>query len=115
MVDITKESNPVSVETFQAPEEKYVKPGVRFGPHQPFEDVSVKNNLIYGSWFSAGLRIIDVSNPYRLNEAGHFVPPPMEGQTSVQTNDVYVDDRDLIYIIDRLGAGMDILRYKKNG
>lgn len=113
MIDISKESNPVSVETFQAPEKNYVKPDARFGPHQPFEDVSVKNNLIYAAWFSAGLRIIDISNPYKLREVGYFVPPTPKGQTAVQTNDVYVDDRDLIYIIDRLGAGLDILKYIK--
>jgi len=29
----------------------------------------------------------------------------------IQTNDVFVDDRGLVYIIDRLHGGLDILEY----
>ena len=31
----------------------------------------------------------------------------------IQTNDVYVDDREMIYIIDRYNGGLDILEYEK--
>jgi hypothetical protein len=41
---------------------------------------SVHNNVVvggleYASWFSDGVRIVDVSDPTRPQEVGHFVPP----------------------------------------
>ena len=63
------------------------------------------------AWFSAGLRIINIANPYRPEEDGYFIPSTPESQETIQTNDAFVDDRGLIYIIDRLGIGLDILEY----
>jgi hypothetical protein len=111
VVDITVETKPVSVSTFFVPEKDFGRIEARFGPHQPFEDVDATENLIYAAWFSAGIRIINIANPYRPEEVGHFIPPTPEGQESIQTNDVFVDDRGFIYIIDRLGRGLDILEY----
>jgi len=39
---------------------------------------------------------------------GHYVPEPVEGFDCPQSNDVFVDERDLIYLIDRHN-GLDIL------
>jgi hypothetical protein len=111
MVDISTETNPVPVATFQVPEENFNLTKGRFGPHQPYEDVRVKDNLIYASWFSAGLRVINITNPYNPIEVGYYIPPKPENQEMIQTNDVFVDDRGLIYIIDRLERGLDILEY----
>ena len=110
VVDVTSEANPVPVSTFQVPVEGFDTRGGRFGPHQPHEDVHVKGDLIYAAWFSAGLRIINIADPYRPVEVGYFIPEP-KGQVMVQTNDVFVDDRGLIYIIDRLEGGLDILKH----
>lgn len=109
MVDISVEENPVSVSTFQVPVDGFDLELDRFGPHQPHEDIDPKDNLIYASWFGAGLRVIDISNPYHPAEVGYYLPPVPDGQKMIQTNDVFVDDRDMIYIIDRLHGGLDIL------
>lgn len=111
VVDVTEETNPVSVATFPAPSKGLRNIVGRFGPHQPYEDVNAEENLIYAAWFSAGLRIFDVSNPYRPSEVGYYVPPTPRGQEAIQTNDVFVDDRGLIYIIDRFNGGLEILEY----
>ena len=110
VIDITAEENPVSVATFDVPVENPDKIDEMFGPHQPFEDVHLKDNLVYASWFGGGLRIVDVSNPYQPVEVGHFLPK-CDSQKMVQTNDVFVDDRGLIYTIDRLERGLDILEF----
>jgi len=110
MIDITSETNPVPVATFQVPVEGFNVTEGRFGPHQPYEDVHVRGDLIYAAWFSAGLRVIDIANPYRPEEVGYFIPEP-KGREMIQTNDVFVDDRGCIYIIDRLEGGLDILKY----
>jgi hypothetical protein len=111
MVDITAEENPVPVSTFQVPVEGSSATEGRFGPHQPHEDLSFKDDLIYASWFGGGLRVVSVADPYRPEEVGYYIPPTPKGQTMIQTNDVFVDDRGLVYIIDRLHGGLDILEY----
>jgi hypothetical protein len=111
IVDITCETNPVPVSTFQVPVEGFNLDKERIGPHQPHEDLQIKNNLVYASWFGGGLRIIDVSDPYSPIEVGYYLPSTPIGQSMIQTNDVFVDDRDLIYIIDRINGGLDILEY----
>jgi hypothetical protein len=42
-------------------------------------------------------------------EGVYFIPEP-KGQGMVHTNDVFVYDKGLIYIRDRLEGGLDILR-----
>jgi hypothetical protein len=111
MIDVTTEENPVPVATFQVPVEGFSTTEGRFGPHQPYEDLLLKDNLVYASWFGGGLRIVNINNPYRPHEVGYYIPPTPKGQTMIQTNDVFVDDRGLIYTIDRLNGGLDILEY----
>jgi hypothetical protein len=43
-------------------------------------------------------------------EVGHYMPEPAAGQSSPQSNDVDVDERGLIYLLDR-NVGVDILEY----
>jgi len=107
--DITDEKRPVEVAAFHVSPDPYGKTGGRFGAHQPHEYVGA-DNLIYAAWFSGGLRIIDISNPYRPSEAGHYIPGPGQGQQFAESNDVFVDKRGLIYLIDRV-QGLDILRF----
>lgn len=81
----------------------------RFGAHQPHERVG-EDNLVYAAWFSGGLRIIDISDPYKPKEVGYYVPEPVAGFKFPQSNDVFVDDKGLIYLIDRFN-GLDILEF----
>jgi hypothetical protein len=110
VIDITAETNPVPVATFDVPIMEPEKIVDMFGPHQPHEDVHLKDNLIYVAWFGGGLRVVDVSNPYQPKEVGYFTPI-CDKQKMVQTNDVFLDDRGLIYTIDRFERGLDILKY----
>lgn len=114
MVDITDEKSPTIESFFRVPEGgKYGfcdgTKGKRFGAHQPHEHVG-KDNLVYAAWFSGGLRIVDISDPYAPKEVGHYVPEPVAGFEFPQSNDVFVDESGLIYLIDR-NNGLDILRY----
>jgi hypothetical protein len=107
--DITDEKKPIPVATFQVSgeERQYVARG-RFGAHQPHEYVG-PDNLVYLAWFSGGLRVVDISNPYSPKEVAHYVPRPAAGSGAAQTNDVFVDPKGLIYLIDR-DNGFDIVR-----
>ncbi|MGH6944540.1 MAG: LVIVD repeat-containing protein, partial [Geminicoccaceae bacterium] len=80
----------------------------RFGAHQFQEHLD--DELVYSVWFSGGLRILDISDPFLPKEVGHFIPEPLNGHPSPQSNDVDVDGKGLIYVTDR-NAGFDILEF----
>ncbi|MEJ1156895.1 LVIVD repeat-containing protein [Prosthecomicrobium sp. N25] len=78
----------------------------RFGAHQFQERVA--GDRLYCTWFSGGLRMLDISDPSEPEEIGWYIPEPPPGQESPQSNDVTVDERGLVYVIDR-NDGLDIL------
>lgn len=84
-------------------------PGGRFGAHQFREKLD--STLVYLTWFAGGLRIVDVADPFHPEEVAHFMPEPVNGNPSPQSNDVDVDDRGLIYLLDR-NDGFDILEHQ---
>lgn len=89
----------------------------RFGPRQFAETrdgETIGGSLVWAAYFNAGLRVVDISDPYRPREKGFFIPGPVPGDRSAgrrygQTNDVDLYYRGLIYITDRDGHGMHIL------
>jgi hypothetical protein len=74
----------------------------------------VTGDLVFVTWFNAGLRAVSIADPYRPTEVGFYVPASDWGEP-VQTNDVFLDDRGLLYITDRLGGGLHILEYTGPG
>jgi hypothetical protein len=101
MVDITDERRPVPVGSFQVDgvEGKPQQPNMT-GCHQPCEKVTGME--IPCAWFAQGLRIVDISNPHAIREVAHFMPDVPAGADRVQSNDVTVDARGLIYLLDRV-------------
>jgi hypothetical protein len=80
----------------------------RFGMHQFQEHID--DHLVYCAWFAGGLRIVDISDPTRPQESGFYIPGPTRGEPSPQSNDVDVDDRGLVYLLDR-NNGLDIIEF----
>jgi hypothetical protein len=80
----------------------------RFGAHQFREKMD--GTLVYLTWFAGGLRVLDVADPLMPREVAYFLPEPVNGAASPQSNDVDVDDNGLIYLLDR-DVGFDILEY----
>jgi hypothetical protein len=83
----------------------------RFGGHQFFERMT-GGTLVYCTWFAGGLRIVDVANPGAPAEVGYYVPQPARGWAGPMTNDVDVDGRGVIYVVDR-GPQFDVLEMKQ--
>jgi hypothetical protein len=120
--DIREPSNPVSISTLPTPRERDypLQPG-HFGPHNLHENRDgsfVSSERIWATYQNAGLRLFDISDPYRPEELGYFVPPPPERMTerrkgrprATHTADVFVDARGLAYITD-YNAGVYIVEY----
>jgi hypothetical protein len=84
----------------------WARKGGRFGAHQFQEHVD--STLVYCTWFSGGLRVVDIREPSAPEEVAWFIPEPCGGHKTPQTNDVEVDARGLVYIVDR-NCGFDIL------
>ncbi|MBL4576732.1 MAG: hypothetical protein JKY51_11690 [Opitutaceae bacterium] len=95
-----------------------------FGPHnlhQPENHPALedRNDRIYCTYFNAGLRIYDISDPYLPKEIASFIPPdPKEfafnkkgfpGPKLATVEDVLVDNRGIIYMTS-MNQGLWILR-----
>ena len=83
--------------------------GARFGAHQFCERMA--GTVVHAVWFGGGLRIVDLADPESPREIGHFIPEPVAGRSAPQSNDVTLDPRGLIYLIDR-HAGFDVLEFQ---
>ena len=68
-------------------------------------------NLVFLTYFNAGLRAVDVSDALKPREVGYYVPENPDGQEAIQSNDIGADADGRLYLIDRWGAGMHILEY----
>ena len=121
--DIRDKTNPISISTMPIPaDQDYVKMGGQFGPHNLHENRPgsfQSSTTIFATWQSAGVRVFDISNAYRPEEIGYFVPPqptvwaePLRGRAKIRhTSDVFVSQDGLIYITD-YDAGLYILQWK---
>lgn len=114
VLDLRDETRPMPVSNFFPERQKYFDRPGRFGAHNIIEKVFDKGpwaNLVFLTYFNAGLRLVDVSDPLTPKEAGYYVPETPAGQAAIQTTDINYDERGIIYIMDRGGAGMHILEY----
>src|SRR5438477_2788914 len=117
VVDARAESNLVPIATCPSPPHStFAHRGGRFGAHNLHENLPVptsfrSDDVVIGTWFNAGVRAYDVSNPWQPQEVAYYVPaaPAMAPTGAVQLNDVYVDDRRIVYTVDRHIGGLYVL------
>ena len=65
--------------------------------------------IVVGAYFNAGVRVHDISDPFRPEEVAYYIPTVPVGASGVNINDVYVDEIGLVYAIDRFKGGLYIL------
>jgi hypothetical protein len=116
VLDARVEENPVSIATFPLPPvEEFGGRGGRYGSHNLHENrpgpAFRSETIIFGSYFNAGIRVFDTSDPYRPEEIAHYVPEAPNGAPSgaIQINDLYVDENAIVYAIDRGVGGLYIM------
>lgn len=108
LFDVTERESirPLSVYEVSEMDSPWSRSGSRFGASQIVERPT--GDLVFAAWFAGGLRIIDISTPSVPREYGYFIPPPGADLPAPQSMDAEVDDRGLVYLLDRNG-GLDIL------
>ncbi len=117
VVDARNEANPVPISTFPAPPvEAFAKRGGRFGAHNLHENLPGpgsfrSDTIIVGTFFNAGVRVYDTSNPFAVQEIAYYVPgaPKLSPAGAIQLNDVFVDENRIVYTVDRFTGGLYIL------
>ena len=128
LFDITTESRILGISTWTVPEASgnFCGRGGRFGTHSTNEDMSpiYYKRVVFVAHFNAGVRAIDVRDPYNPKEIAYYIPAITDKtdkrcvgtgadekcKIAIQTNNVEIDDRGYIYIVDRANTGMHILQ-----
>jgi len=114
VLDVREETNPVMISSFPTPpQNEFQFKGTRLGAHnihenEPLPTSWLSSNIIVGTFFSGGIRVYDIRDPFRPEEVAHAVPPAPEGCASIMINDVYVDEKGLVYALDRVKGGLYI-------
>jgi hypothetical protein len=133
-VDASTETKPFGVASWTVPEKSgdFCARGGRFGTHSSNESTApvYYKKIMFFAHFNAGVRALDVRDPFSPKEIAYYVPPVNKNtvvletpasqigklpyteaanKVAIQTNNAEVDDRGYIYIVDRANSGMHIL------
>jgi hypothetical protein len=117
ILDARDETRPVPISTCPMPPvDAYKSRGGRFGAHNIHENTPSpyawhSEEIVIGTFFNGGLRAYDIANPYQPREVAAFVPPaPARSPAgAIQLNDCFVDEREVVYTVDRFSGGLYIL------
>jgi hypothetical protein len=125
--DVSTEKRPMIVSSYTADETSgnFCQRGGRFGAHSSNESMEpvFYKKMTFIAFFNAGIRALDIRDPYHPKEVGYFIPSitdktdkrcvVVDGKerckTAIQTNNVETDARGYVYIVDRANTGLHIL------
>ena len=82
-----------------------------------------KKKLVFFACSTAGMGVVDSANPYNPREVGYNIPATTENtdercvnidgqdrcKIAIQTNNLEVDDRGYIYLVDRANTGLHVV------
>ena len=118
--DVSHEQAPLIISSAPMPPvAEFAARGGRFGAHnlhenEPFEWSWQSEQIVFGSFFNAGVRAYDIADPFQPREVAAFVPeaPPGSAIGAIQINDLYVTSDGIVYAVDRSGGGLYVLQYE---
>jgi hypothetical protein len=127
IADVSSETKPFNVSGWTVPEASgnFCARGGRFGAHSSNENMTpiYYKRVVFIAFFNAGVRALDIRDPLHPKEIGYYIPAVTDKtdkrcvtvggaercKVAIQTNNVEVDDRGFIYIVDRANTGLHIL------
>jgi hypothetical protein len=134
IVDVTTETKPFGVSNWTVPEKSgnFCTRGGRFGTHSSNENTTpiYHKRIMFFAHFNAGVRAVDIREPLSPKEIAYYIPAmnantvvletpatqmgklpftEASNKLAIQTNNVEVDERGYVYIVDRANTGMHIL------
>lgn len=127
ILDFTDGVHPYPIATYRVTDDSidFCRRGGRFGAHNisPTYYKPFYPGFIVVSYFNAGVRVVDVRDPFHPREIALYIPAVTADteprcvkangrqrcKTAIQTNIVEVDDRGLIYLSDRANTGLHIV------
>lgn len=112
VVDVSDEANPEVLSICPVPEGDFCERGLRFGSHCLHENRPgsyASAEVVFVTYFNAGLRVYDLADPRQPVEIAHWIPDCPPGQEAVQINDVWVGEDLLVYVTDRVNGGVYVV------
>src|SRR5258708_14054499 len=124
--DVTVENRPMMISSFTVPEASgaFCQRGGRFGSHSSNESMApvFYKKMAFIAFFNAGVRALDIRDPYHPKEVGYFIPSITQAtdkrcvtidgkdrcKVAIQTNNVETDARGYVYIVDRANPALHI-------
>lgn len=113
VIDVRAPHNPVTIATLPTPAERdYCRLPGHFGPHNLHENRVGSwqdSSTVFVTYQNAGLRAFDISNQFRPEQTGSFVPPPPrkmvasmreDREPSVHSCDVFVTSEGIAFVTD---------------
>ena len=102
----TRERRVVSV--IPSPQGDFAEQPTRFGPHNLHENRAGSyrsGDLVFVTYFNAGLRVYDLRDPEHPEEVAAWVPD----QEAPQSNDLWVEEGGRVWVTDRFTGGLSCL------
>jgi hypothetical protein len=112
VVDVSDEQSPEIMAICPEPTGDFCDRGLRFGAHCLHEnrpDSYRSEELVFVTYFNAGLRVYDLNEPAVPKEIAHYIPECPPDQAAIQINDVWIGTDHLVYITDRVKGGIYII------
>jgi hypothetical protein len=108
--DVQNPAEPVQVGRFATPNSRTTRRDGTYTIHNPV----VVGDRAFLSWYSDGIRVLDIADPAQPREVASFVPPPAvdpygTNPRSVQVWGVYVEGN--LVLASDMNAGLYVLRY----
>jgi hypothetical protein len=112
LVDIAEPAEPRYLRALAPPQGAYDDLPMRFGPHCLHENRPGSyrsERLVFATYFNAGVRVYDLTDPDDPREVAHWVAQAPPGQPVAQANDLFVDAEGLVWVTDRVHGGLFVL------
>jgi hypothetical protein len=96
-----------------APAGDFARLPMRFGAHNLHENQAGayrSEHIVFATYFSAGLRVYDLTDAEAPVELAHWIGPTPDRQAVPQANDLWVEHDGLTWVTDRVGGGVTAVR-----